>query len=260
MPPPDTVAIEAAGPRGRLLDGPQPAGMMVMEFFTPALPGILADAGLDFAVFDMEASGLSFERFQMLAALSHAAGITPLVRVPAVSTEVIGRCLDLGAAGIMAPKVQNALAAQELTRMTRFPPLGVRGSGLRAYPSGYVDATSANDRASAPAVTVCQLETMEAVEQAERIVAIPGVDVLNVGANDLAAQIGVNTGHADVVAAIERVRELSAAHGKAYLGRPVHFATATHQNEHRMVLLDHDTAALSAHTRAGVRALRKGPR
>ena len=253
MPQPD-AGPPATGLRRRILDGELVLGMMVVEFFTPSLPGVLARAGLDFAVFDMEASGLSHGRFQMLAALSTAAGLTPIVRVPEASAATVGRCLDLGAVGVMAPKVQNADEARALASHTHYPPDGDRGSGYRAHPSGYVTATSSEDRRAADAstITVVQLETVEAVDEAEEIVAIPGIDVLNVGANDLAAQLGVEPGHPAVTSAIDRVRQLCVAHGKGYLGRPPRVGAAR-----SMVLLDHDVAALSAHTSAGVRAIRK---
>lgn len=257
MPQPDVLTPPApTGLRRRILNGELVLGMMVVEFFTPSLPGILARAGLDFAVFDMETSGLSPSRFQMLAALSRAAGLTPLVRVPEGSHALAGRCLDLGATGVMMPKVQNAAEAHALAELTHYPPHGGRGSGYRAHPSGYVSSTSADDRvaSNAETITVVQLETAEAVEEAEEIAGIPGIDALNVGANDLAAQLGVDPGHADVVDAIDRVRSVCVAHGKGYLGRPPRRGAAR-----SMVLLDHDVAALSAHTTAGVQALRKEP-
>jgi len=260
MPPAESPASGALTLRERVLAGEQVVGLMVVEFFTPALPGILARAGVDFAVFDMETSSLTFERFEMLAALSRGVGLAPLVRVPSPDPDLVGRCLDLGAVGVMAPKLANVEDAAAFVASTRYPPTGTRGSGYQAFPSGYVRATSAADRAAADdtILTICQLETRTAIEDAPRIAALPGVDVLNVGANDLAAELGVTPGDPEVVAAVASVRELCVEHGKGFLGREGGDPPANGP-ERRMVLIDHDTAALSAHTAASVRALRKEP-
>lgn len=232
-------------------------GVMVTEFFTPALPGILVDAGLDFAVFDMESTSLTYERLEMLALLSRAVGLSPLVRTATNEAGEIGRVLALGAEGVMAPKIASVEEARRFVAATRFPPEGLRGSGYSAYPSGYIAATTASDRdhVNGETIAICQLESRVAVEQAEAIAGLPGVDALNVGANDLAGDLGVDVRDRRILESVERVREACIAAGKSLLGRAPGDGPVPHG--HRLVLVDHDTSALAAHIRSSVAALRE---
>ncbi|MGW3606504.1 aldolase/citrate lyase family protein [Micromonospora sp. NPDC005161] len=234
---------------------------MVVGFFTAVLPRLLGQAGVDFAVFDLEATGLTHERLEMLTALSRAEGVAPVVRVAEGTPGEIGRVLDLGAVGIMAPKVDSAEDAERVAAATHYPPQGRRGSGYQAFPSGWTTATdaAARDAANRHVLTICQLESMRAIEHAQAIVATPGVDVVNVGVNDLSAELGVGPSDARVRESVDRVRELAAAHGKAFLGKlpPADPSGRPRLKPgHRLVLIDHDTAALAAHTQAGVAEVR----
>lgn len=242
--------------RARLRKGELIVGLMVVEFFTPALPRILADAGIDFAVFDMESSGLNHERLEALAALSRAAGVAPFVRVPGVSAAEIGRVLDLGAAGVMAPKIEDVVAAEALARAVRYPPEGARGSGYGAA-DGYLRPATAADRAVAndAVLVICQLESSAAVADADRIAAVPGIDVVIVGANDLAAELGVDTADPGIREAADRVRASCVRNGVAFGGRLA--GDGPIPDGHRLVLVEHDTAALSVHLRARVATLQK---
>jgi 2-keto-3-deoxy-L-rhamnonate aldolase RhmA len=76
-------------------------GAMIFEFFSPGIPVILKNAGCQFIIFDMEHGGLSLEQFKILAAISNANGISPLIRIPEVNYNYIARALDIGAAGIL---------------------------------------------------------------------------------------------------------------------------------------------------------------
>lgn len=255
-------AIDPLGLRERIAAGEVVVGLMVVGFFTAALPRVLGRAGVDFAVFDLEATGLTHERLEMLTALSRAAGVAPIVRVTEGTPAEIGRCLDLGAVGIMAPKVDSAQDAECVAAAAHYPPQGRRGSGYQAFPSGWTTPTGAmaRDQANRQVLTICQLESVRAIEQAAAIVATPGIDVVNVGANDLAAELGVDPSGPRVRQSVDHVRELAVAYSKAFLGKlpPADAGGGSRLKPgHRLVLIDHDTAAIAAHTQAGVSDVRK---
>lgn len=258
MPFAETASGELqVGIRSRIRRGEVLVGMMVFEFFTPLIPRILVDAGLDFAVFDMESSGLSFRKLEVLAALSHGVGLAPFVRTSTADPAEVGRALDLGAAGIMAPKIGSVAEAKRFVDAVRFPPEGTRGSGYGAYLHGYVSTASEQTRAriNAEAVTICQLESLEGIADAEAIAELEGVDVLNVGRNDLAAELGVSSKDARVRESADLVGRAASRRGKPILARAT--AGAPLPAEHRLILIDHDTAALAAHVRASVAGVRK---
>jgi 4-hydroxy-2-oxoheptanedioate aldolase len=109
---------------------------------------------------------------------------TPSVRVPFNDYGDIGRMLDRGAQSIIVPMVNSREEAQEAARSTRYPPLGARSKGGSAgrltYGNDY--ATVANEEI----LLMVQIETKEAVEQAEAILSVEGVDGCMIGPGDLA--------------------------------------------------------------------------
>jgi 2-keto-3-deoxy-L-rhamnonate aldolase RhmA len=146
------------------------------------------------------------------------AGVTPLVRVPAHEAHPIGRLLDAGAMGIIAPHVENADEARAIVAACRFPPGGVRSVSTRWPQFGYRvhDAAAMRQALDASTTVVAMLESPEAVEQAEAIAAVPGVDIVHVGSLDLAEALGV-PGRVDdprVAACHDRVIQACRRHGK----------------------------------------------
>ena len=105
-------------------------GAMVFEFFSPGIPLILKNAGCEFIIFDMEHGGLSLEQFKILAAISNANNIFPLIRIPEVNYNYVARALDLGAAGIMAPMINKPEDAIKIVKSSKYPPTGLRGAGI----------------------------------------------------------------------------------------------------------------------------------
>src|SRR6266404_164272 len=89
--------------RKRLAAGGNAFGVMAFEFFTPGLAPVLAAAGAEFVLLDMEHSGVSIETVKAQIAHAHGAGIVPMVRVTACTYHAIAPVLDAGALGIMAP-------------------------------------------------------------------------------------------------------------------------------------------------------------
>lgn len=117
-------------------------GTFVMEFASPGLARIVAGAGADFVVFDMEHSGWSFETVKQQIANARGAGLMPIVNPRGghrfAEHELL---LDLGALGIMVPHVETAEQAAAIVRGTRYPPAGTRGAAFGVAHDGYRAAT-----------------------------------------------------------------------------------------------------------------------
>ncbi|WP_314140177.1 HpcH/HpaI aldolase/citrate lyase family protein [uncultured Plantibacter sp.] len=203
------------GERLRTADRPL-AGMWVVSG-SPIAAEIAAGSGLDLLLIDGEHSANTLESIQLQLQVVAAFPVCPLVRVPFGDAVVIKRVLDLGAQNLIVPMVSSAEQAAALVQAVRYPPQGVRGVGsalARSSRWNRVDdyLAQADDSVS---LTV-QIESAEAVEQAEDILAVDGVDAVFVGPADLSASLGLlgQQGHPTVVSAVERVLDAAAAAGK----------------------------------------------
>jgi 2-dehydro-3-deoxyglucarate aldolase/4-hydroxy-2-oxoheptanedioate aldolase len=194
-------------------------GTMVMEFSTTGVARLAAEAGADFAVFDLEHTGWGMDTVRTLLTTARPANLVPVVRVPAAQYPFIARVLDLGAMGIMVPMVEGAEQARDIVRFAKYPPQGRRGAAFGVahddYTSGDIVAKmrSANDEG----LLIAQIETVGGLEDVEGIAAVPGIDVLWIGHFDLTNSMGIpgEFGHTRYQEALERVLAACRRHGKA---------------------------------------------
>lgn len=172
----------------------------------PALETVelLARAGFDFVVIDMEHSTVDFSRLEALIGAGQAAGLATLVRPWGEDVGLIGKVLDIGANGIMAPHVETPERAREIVEQARFSPLGRRGfSPLTKY-----DALREPLRALDDATyVVAQIEGREALASIGAIAAVSGIDAVFVGPYDLALSLDVPPGSPQVFAAAEKLSQ-----------------------------------------------------
>ena len=177
-------------------------GTFLIELPNPATLATLSLAGFDFVVLDMEHSATDFTTLQSLIIAAQAAGLAALVRPWGEDAGLIGKILDMGAHGIMAPHVDSAERARQIVEQARFPPRGRRGFA----PLTKLDALSQPLRAlDESTYVVLQIEGRKALDQVAGIGSVPGIDALFVGPYDLALSLGVPPGNARVYAAAERV-------------------------------------------------------
>jgi 2-keto-3-deoxy-L-rhamnonate aldolase RhmA len=143
---------------------------------------------------DLEHSAMPIDTAASLCATAGDLGLTPFVRVPEREYGAIGRLLDGGALGIIAPRVESAEEAQTISRACRFPPIGQR-SQLASVPQLGMRPTPArvlNPTLDAATIVQILIETPQGVANADAIAAVDGVDMLAIGANDLTAELGIS--------------------------------------------------------------------
>jgi 2-keto-3-deoxy-L-rhamnonate aldolase RhmA len=163
---------------------------------------------LDFVWIDTEHNPLTLERVQGHIMATKGTQTTPLVRVAANDPALIKPVLDIGAAGVIVPLVKTADDVRLAVAACRYPPEGIRGFGPRR-PSGY-GARGGPDfckAANQAIITIVQIEQIEAFQNIDEILAVPGLTSIVVGPNDLAASLGF-TGqprHPEVIRAIDTV-------------------------------------------------------
>jgi 2-keto-3-deoxy-L-rhamnonate aldolase RhmA len=199
-------------------------GHFIVEFATPGIGHILKQAGCDFALFDLEHSGFSFETVKSVTRYFEAAALPAIVRVPSKEYHHIARVCDVGAEGIMIPMVNTADEAAAIVDCMKYHPDGRRGVALGiahdAYGLGPVPEklATANERTT----LFCQIETAEGADNVSEIAAVDGVDGLWIGHFDLSASLGVpgQFDHPKFLKAVECTIAAAKKHKKA-LGRLV---------------------------------------
>ncbi|SEE74796.1 4-hydroxy-2-oxoheptanedioate aldolase [Jiangella alba] len=164
---------------------------MICEFAGPALPRILASAGLVFAVVDGEHGAFDDAQVSTLIAAAWDA-LEIYVRVPLSEMARTRRYLDAGATGIVAPMVSSRADCELLVEATKYPPLGRRGvSTFRAHTDFQrVDVAEYLGRANTGVHALAQVETPAALDRLDAIASVPGLDGLVLGPNDLLTNAG----------------------------------------------------------------------
>ncbi len=199
-------------------------GNFIVEFATPGIGHILKAAGCDFAFFDMEHSGFSFETLKSAIRYFEAAGVAVIVRVPGQENDMLARACDMGAEGLIAPMISTAAQAQAMVDSVKYFPQGKRGVGLQMAHDNYRAAPVAEALANANRKTsvICLIETADGAENADAIAAIDGVDCLWVGHFDLSVSLGIpgEFNHPKFQAAMDKIIGAAKKHGKS-MGRLV---------------------------------------
>jgi 2-dehydro-3-deoxyglucarate aldolase/4-hydroxy-2-oxoheptanedioate aldolase len=198
--------------------GERSLGTMVFEFPTTGIGRVIAEAGAEFVIYDMEHTGWSIETVRMLMATTRAADLAPMVRVPATEYHLLSRPLDVGAMGLMAPMVETAAQAELIVASAKYPPVGRRGAAFGVahddYTGGDIIAKmrSANDEI----LLIAQIETAKGLENVDAIAAVDGIDVLWIGHFDLTNSLGIPGQFTDprYLDAVEQVLAACRRHGK----------------------------------------------
>jgi 4-hydroxy-2-oxoheptanedioate aldolase len=178
---------------------------------------LLAMAGWDFLLLDGEHGSVDTANTADLARAARLHGVPAVVRVPGIQLQNIGRHLDFGATGIMAPMIETAVDAEALVAACRFPPDGRRG--LAASPAAGFglagNLATYPARANAETIAIAQIETAAALGNLDSIAAVPGLDVLFIGAADLSTSLGhpLQYAHPDVLAALQSISAAARRHG-----------------------------------------------
>ena len=170
---------------------------------TEALCGVF-----DFVWIDLEHTPLSLEAAQAHIMATNGSPTTPLVRVPWNDAVWIKRVLDIGASGVVIPMIRTADEARKAVAACLYPPEGIRGFGPRR-PSNYGRVRGADfcRQANADVGIIVQVEHIDAVENLDEILRVPGLTSVVVGSNDLAGSMGYigEPRHPDVLAKVETV-------------------------------------------------------
>ncbi|MDA1090659.1 MAG: aldolase/citrate lyase family protein [Proteobacteria bacterium] len=194
--------------------------VMGMMHFTgsPMMVEIMASAGLDFFIIDMEHSPIDIGLAAHLVRTGDAAGIAPLARVPEVNAGIIKQLLNLGVRGIVIPHATRESCAKAVAAV-RFAPAGSRGSCPAVRQAGYgaPDWKAFTEEANDEILIIPLLEDKSTIDDFEALATMPGLDVFFLGTFDFSVSAGVpgaGFDHPVVAAALEKIVKLAKANGK----------------------------------------------
>jgi 2-keto-3-deoxy-L-rhamnonate aldolase RhmA len=155
---------------------------------------ILANAGYDWLVIDLEHSTISIDQTAELIRTIELSGVSSLVRLTNNDENQIKRIMDAGARGIVVPMIMNAEEAKDAIASTRYPPLGKRGVGLaraQGYGATFNDYFSWQSDINDGPVVIVQIEHIDAVENLKNILNVEGIDAFFIGPYDLSCSMGI---------------------------------------------------------------------
>ena len=179
-----------------------------VTFSDPAISELIAEAGYDFSWIDTEHAPLGLDCVLQHIVAHRGTDTAPFVRVPQNDVNAIKPVLDLAPAGIIVPQVNSAAEARDAVQACRYPPLGVRGYGpRRGQRFGAISQPEYLEQVTEDPIIVIQIEHVDAVDNIDEILAVPGIDIFCLGLNDLSGSMG-KLGQIDdpeMVAAVDTV-------------------------------------------------------
>ncbi|KAJ5994207.1 Pyruvate/Phosphoenolpyruvate kinase-like domain-containing protein, partial [Penicillium sp. IBT 35674x] len=219
---PSAMTASIHNPQLRLLNALRGGSKPIMTFL--GLPSfrtaqIVAQTGLDGIIIDCEHGHISDDSMHSSTAAIAAMGVSPLVRLRMTHSDLIKRALDAGAHGIVVPQINTTEEARAVVSYAKFPPQGLRGQGS-AFPAiaHGIDIQTYMKTANDTIITCVQIETKEGVENVDEICAVPGVDMIFIGPNDLALSVlgyvPAKGNEPEYVSAVEKIVAAARKHGK----------------------------------------------
>jgi len=197
--------------RERLAKGEVVYGCGLQVYRAPEIPRLFAATGFDYVFIDMEHGSFNLETVHDMIIASKLAGISPIVRVGELQYTLCARLLDQGAQGIILPRVEEPKVLEEALSWMRFPPLGKRGYGINPTMLDYEMRSMPEviEHQNRETLVVVQFETVRAVEAADELLSLKGLDVMMIGPADLSIALGI-AGQFDHPLLIETVDKMIA--------------------------------------------------
>ncbi len=193
------------------------ARFCAMGHYMPFYARYAAHHKFDGIWLDLEHRAMDQREVQSILAMCHQYDIDGMVRAPTQERTKLYRYFEDGASGLLMPLVDDAAEAQSIARAVKFPPIGNRGIDGAGLDADFaLDVDNFTDDANAETFVILQIETLNALQQADEIAAVNGVDGIFVGPADLSLRLGLTEGAPSLDEAIEQVAAAAKRQGKAW--------------------------------------------
>ena len=181
---------------------------------------LMARMGFDWLTVEMEHAPMTIEMAAATFAVVANAGVVPLARIPWNCTENIKRVLDTGAWGVVVPMVNSRTEAEAVVEAARYRPIGKRSIGGSLHGANFdTDASTYYAKANDEILVIIMAEHVDAVERADEIFSVPGIDAVFIGPNDLHASMGLapmfDSDNKQFTDAVEHIRVTAKKYGVA---------------------------------------------
>jgi 2-keto-3-deoxy-L-rhamnonate aldolase RhmA len=178
--------------KAKLSRGEVVFGQMVLELFTPGIGQMLANCGGEFVIYDMEHGRCDIGLAAQMFASCKGTGIVPMVRVPDLKTYPLSRVLDLGARGVMVPRVETGEQMRGIVAELKYAPQGRRGVALGIAHDNYrMGGQDFFSQANEETIVIALIETACGLKNIEEIISTPGLDIAWMGHYDLTVSMGI---------------------------------------------------------------------
>lgn len=174
----------------------------------PTVSELIGEAGFDFVWIDMEHSAMTLADAAHHVRAARASGAASWIRVPSEDLTVVKPILELHPAGVIVPRIDSVERAESAVRSCRYPPRGIRGYGpSRGVRYGLISPAEYLADIDNQLMVHLQIEHIDAVNDIENILDVPGFDSVLVGPSDLSLSMNLvgQPDHPDVLAAIETI-------------------------------------------------------
>ncbi len=177
----------------------------------------VANAGYDFLWIEMQHSPLTYGDVARMIWACRGSAAVPFIRVPDATESEIQKATDIGALGIIVPTVDTVEKAEAAVKWAKYPPVGRRSQGSGQY--GALYGGDYHQTINDNMMVVIMIETPLGVDNAEKIAAVPGIDVIFAASTDLGNFSGLKQGAAGYEAMVKRIHDVTLQH-HVYLGGP----------------------------------------
>lgn len=202
-----------------MLKNKQPVSAAWIHSCSNVCTSIIASAGFDVAVIDMEHSPVDMSQLVSMMQATAGSDTVPFVRAPWNDIVSIKRILDCGAYGIHIPFVNNKEEAEFAVRACKYPTLGVRGTASCHNAARYGLQKSSNfNKANDEIVVMVAIETKQAADNVDSMLEIEGLDGIFIGPSDLGASMGYLGRHTEEVEEVIRDIEEKVLKSDKFLG------------------------------------------
>ncbi len=170
--------------------------------------GFLAESGFDFLLFDTQHSPVEIKQLQPQLQAMRGKSAVPIVRVGENRADQICYALDIGAKGIIVPMVNNRAEAEHMVQWCKYPFQGVRSSaGMRGEWGEFNSYRDYMDAVNEQLLIIPMIETIEALDNIDDMLSVPGIDVLLIGPSDLSINLDVALDYPNpkYVAALDKI-------------------------------------------------------